>query len=89
MMDAISFDYLSASDIIEKANTWTGRLVNLNAANRFRMTGVVSSPQRSDLIPVFEQAVTLLRESPGVRAVVREEEIDSFLPEIERDLSHK
>lgn len=87
VMEPISFDYLAAPEIVEKANAWTGRLLHLNAGRNFKMTGIVSAPQRSDLLPAFDQAVTLLRTSPGVREIVPEEQLDLFLPQIEKDLA--
>ncbi len=87
VLEPISLDYLQATEVIEKANTWTGRLVNLNASGQFMMTGVVSKPQSAELEGAFAQAKQLLEAAPGMRAVIQEEEIDGFLPEIEGDLA--
>lgn len=87
VLEPISFDYLSAPDVIEKANTWSGRLLNLGKAADFQMTGVVAPPQRVDLLPVYNQARAILADMPQVRRLLTEDELDLFLPEIERDMA--
>lgn len=86
VMEPISFDYLRAAEVVEKANTWSGRLWNLRG-EEFQMTGVVAPPANPELAGAFEQAVTILRSAPNVRAVVRENDFEAFAGEIERDLA--
>ncbi|MGC4084432.1 MAG: hypothetical protein QM736_20535 [Vicinamibacterales bacterium] len=71
---------------MEKANTWSGRLLNLSRGEQFQMTGVVARPTRRDLSAAYDQAVSILRNAPRVRAVISEEQLDDFATEIERDL---
>ncbi len=87
VMEPISFDYIHASDVIEKANNWSGKLLNLSNGQQFSMTGVVSAPSRRDLVPAFERAVRILQAAPNVRRVVQEDQFDEFANDIERDLA--
>lgn len=88
VMEPISLDYLNGTEVIEKANTWSGRLFNLQDAGRFQMTAVVAKPARRDLEGAYQQALAILRDAPKVRAIIPEDEIEAFIPEIERDLQH-
>jgi hypothetical protein len=87
VLEPISFDYLNATEVVEKANTWSGRLLNLSRGAQFQMTGVVAKPTRRELVEAYDQAVAILRQAPSVRAVVPEEELEQFVGEIEQDLA--
>lgn len=87
VMEPISFDYVNKEEIIEKANKWVGRLYNLQEAGDFQMTGIVAPPQRHELSTAFRQALDILSEAPKVRTLVREDQIEGFVPEIEKDLA--
>lgn len=90
VLEPISLDFLGRGDVLEKANTWCGRLLNLSKSEeQFQFTGVVSKPEREDLIGAFNQATRLLREAPRVRAILQESEVAAFLPDIEHDLEHR
>jgi hypothetical protein len=87
VLEPVSLDHLSEPDLIGKALTWSGRLYNLAEGADFQWTGVVALPQRTDLAEAGQRAVAMLRAARNVRAVIPEDEIDSFLPVVERDLS--
>jgi hypothetical protein len=86
-MEPISFDYLEKESVIEKANKWVGRLYNLKDAESFQLTGIVAAPQQRRLANAFNQAVEILKDAPNVREIIREEKIEDFIPEIEKDLA--
>ncbi len=88
MMEPISFDYEDKERVIEKANRWAGRLYNLRQPeDDFQMTGIVAPPQDPQLAEAFKQALEMLADAPKVRKLIREDQIESFIPEIERDLA--
>lgn len=88
VMEPISFDYEDKKLVIEKANRWAGRLYNLRQAeDDFQMTGIVAPPQDPHLTEAFNQAIEMLNDAPKVRKLIREDQIESFIPEIERDLA--
>ena len=88
VMQPISFDYEQAYDVVEKATHWRGRLITLAQASQFQMTGVVAPPSDPSLTDSYHRALAILSSQPNVRKLVPENELDDFLPEIERDLSH-
>jgi hypothetical protein len=88
VLEPISLDYLAKSEVIDKANSWCGRLLNLSKSEHaFQFTAVVSKPDRPELQATFEQALRMLREAPQVRRILQEEEVPEFLPLIEKDLA--
>lgn len=86
-LEPISFDYTKGAELVDKAYSWSGRLSDLGKGLNFKMTGIVAPPQDPNLLEKYEEALEILRESPAVRSIVPESEFDSFVPEIERDLS--
>jgi hypothetical protein len=86
-MEPVSFDYLNAGELVDKAPTWSGRLFNLAKGAPFQFTGVVAPPDRGDLMDAYGRAIQILGGAPNVRRLVRFDEVDAFLPEIERDLA--
>jgi DNA-binding protein H-NS len=86
VLEPISFDYIKKDDVIEKANKWIGRLDGLKGED-FQLTGVVAAPQDSRLIEAFQQAIKRLEKAPHVRRILREDEVEGFIPEIKRDIA--
>ncbi len=86
VLEPVSFDYLKGAEVVDKANTWSGRLFNLAKRSQFQMTGVVAAPDRRDLLHAYEQALAILRGAPNVRTVVTEEQLSGFIPTIEREV---
>lgn len=87
VLEPISLDILSPTEMVEKANMWRGRLHTLGPARAFAFTGIVAPPQRADLGVAFERATAILRGAPSVRYIVTEEKLDDVLADIERDLA--
>ena len=50
------------------------------------MTGIVAPPPYEKLLPAYRRALALLETTPAVRKLVPEEGLETFVPEIERDL---
>jgi Protein of unknown function (DUF3037) len=86
VLEPISFDLSRPSDIVEKANMWSGRLFNLQNS-QFKMTGIVSPPANRELLSDYERALRILRTSPRVRKILPESEIDEAIHLIQRDTS--
>lgn len=88
LLEPISFDYLSSREVIEKANTWKGRLMTLSSESDFRLSAVVEGPSSANLRPAYEDALAILRGAPRIRTIVRDErEMDAFLTEVEKELA--
>lgn len=86
VLEAVSFDYLNAKEVLDKATQWSGRLFNLDAED-FQMTSVVARPTSPELASAYEHAIAILRATPKMRAVVPEEEAALILDSIRRDLA--
>lgn len=87
VLEPISLDYLNSTDVIEKANKWTGRLHTLSHGNTFQFTGVVAAPDES-LRESYEKAVAILERAPNVRRIVRDSNVDEVAEMIAADLKH-
>ncbi len=85
VLEPISFDYVNKERMDEKVNKWIGRLDGLKEET-FQMTGVVAPPQDANLTEAFRQAIRRLENAPHVRKILREDEIESFIPEIKNDI---
>jgi len=86
VLEPVSFDLLSPSQLVDKANTWTGRLFNLG--ENFQFTAVVAPPTGEELGKRFKDAIAILWDCPRVRSVIAEDQFDAFVPEILRDMEH-
>ena len=86
VLEAVSFDYLHAADVIDKATQWSGRLLNLDAED-FQMTSVVSAPSSSELRQAYTKALAILRSAPRMRAVLPEQDAHQLVEWIRRDLA--
>lgn len=87
VLEPISLDYLNPREMIDRANTWSGRLHTLGLSQQFAFTGVVAGPERADLAVAFQQAKSILRRAPHVRKIVGEDNLDQVMDEIESDLA--
>ncbi len=87
VLEPISFDILSPTEMIEKANTWSGRLHTLGRSQDFGFTGVIAGPQRADLQDAYNRAKVILSGAPHVRRIVTEECLDEAIADIESDLA--
>ena len=86
-LEPISFDLLQSQNIIEKANTWSGRLLSLSKGNTFGFTAVVSPPQRKSEYKAFDQGCAILEGAPSVRTIVKDDEFNSFIPTLKADIA--
>lgn len=85
VLEAVSFDYLNAADVLDKATQWSGRLLNLDAED-FEMTSVVSPPSSLELEPAYAKALAILRSAPRMRVVLPEKEAERLVEWIRRDI---
>lgn len=90
LLEPISFDYLEKSKILDKANTWNGRLSLLSKGGvDFRVTGVVARPRQKKLERAYGEALTFLGQSDRVRKLVEQDNVDSLIPTIAKEIAHR
>ncbi len=87
VLEPISLDFVNPADMVEKANTWSGRLYNLARRSDFGFTAIVARPTEDASLRRLDRAMAILRHAPSVRAVVPEEEVQSVVEAIQRDLT--
>lgn len=87
VLEPISFDLIHAQSIIEKANTWSGRLLNLQSSQKFQLTGIVSRPAGDELSEAYSRALRILKAAPSVRDLIPENEIERAVRLIAHDIS--
>ncbi len=88
VLEPISFDYEKPQQIVEKANTWVGRLMSLQSDSKFQMTGVVAPPSDSIFDKNYAQALSILKSGPSIRKLITEDQLAAFATEIRTDLQH-
>lgn len=87
VLEPISFDHVDGPYLLEKANTWCGRLLNLQqASTKFQLTAVIALPESPDVQDHFQRAQRMLSGAPNLRKIVEEDAFESFIPEILGDL---
>jgi hypothetical protein len=72
LLEPISLDYSRGQEIVEKANTWAGRLVALaHSGEQFRMTALITNaPEDSERLKKYDAAVKILRACDRIREVL-------------------
>lgn len=87
----LSFDLADTDSIQNKAARWVGHMVGLsNSEEAFRPYFIVGKPSEAKLSPAYERAIAFLSEAPSPNApvVIREDEIESFVEELEQKMQH-
>lgn len=87
--EPISFDYSKSGSIVERANTWVGRLTELVRGDEFSMTAVVHPPPGQRHRDAYERAKGILRRAPNVRILIESDKLDELWKLIARDLGQQ
>ena len=87
VLEPISLGLRNPEEIIDKAHTWSGRLLNLSTGNKFGCTAVLAPrAEHVDRI-TFNHGRQILEEAPSMREVITENEVDDYMSEIKKDLA--
>ena len=87
--DAVSFDLIEPGDIIEKANKWMGRAINLSeSAEKFRLILLVGEPRRLELDKVVSTAEHIIKKAPLEVVTVRERDAQRLADMVAEGISH-
>jgi hypothetical protein len=88
--EAVSFDLANAGDLLEKANRWLGRGVNLRESEeKFKLVLLLGAPRDPKLRSVFASAKNVLHKIPGEHELVGEDDAEDFAAQVERDLAEQ
>lgn len=86
VLEPISFALKKPTSIVDRANTWSGRLFNLSKSNTFGFTAVVTPP-RTDNMEAYNDGWQILNGAKSVRKIITEDELDGYMSDIKNDLS--
>ncbi len=85
--EAVSFDLQNAGDLLEKANRWLGRGVNLSESEeKFKLYLLLGGPHDEKLRASFVRAKNILHKMPCEHEFVSEGDADEFAALIEQEL---
>ena len=81
--EPISFDLLEPTSILDKANRWLGRGMNLaESSEKFKMYLLLGGPQDHALNGTFVKAQNILHKMPGRPELVKENEAEELAEEL-------
>jgi len=87
VLEPISFDLIDPTSIVEKANTWVGRLTTLHRSQVFVFNGILAAPALKSRLQEFDRATRMLRSLETVNHLIVEGEeggeVEALLNEIE------
>jgi len=86
--EPVSFDLIESGSIIDKANRWLGRAVNLKGSDEnFKLYLLLGKPSGSKpLMDAFRRAERILEKMPIDHDLVLEEDAPRFAKQVEADL---
>ena len=86
VLEPISFAFKKSASIVDKANTWSGRLFHLSKSNDFGLTAVIAPPG-NDNMEAFNNGLAILKDAKSIRNIITEDAVDDYMSEIKKDLS--
>jgi hypothetical protein len=87
-LEALSFDLASPDSIKTKARTWLGHLTAVrDASEKFQPYFVVGAPSDRQLMPAYEQALAILKDSPVEPEIFPESEADRLVAHIVAEIT--
>ena len=87
VLEPISLTLQDPVEIIDIANAWSGRLSILAEEHTFKCTAVIPPADKYVNMTAYNQAYAILKNAQAMREVIREDEVDDYMPQIKKDLS--
>jgi hypothetical protein len=85
--EPVSFDLMEATSIVDKANTWVGRITSLaQSEEKFKPYFLLGEPRESKLRSAFIKAQNILHKMPYDHDLVRETEAESFAEHLKAEV---
>ncbi|MCX7016373.1 MAG: DUF3037 domain-containing protein [Candidatus Sumerlaeota bacterium] len=85
--EPVSFDLQDAESILDKANRWLGRIVNLqDSPDRFRLHLLLGRPTIDRLRPAYDKAWNILHKMPGEKEFIGEDQASDFSRQLASEL---
>jgi hypothetical protein len=88
--EPVSFDLVEASSILDKANTWLGRIGSLiDSRDKFKPYFLLGSPREEKLRTPFVKAQNILHKMPCDHEFVQENEAEDFAEELKKEVEEQ
>jgi Protein of unknown function (DUF3037) len=87
--EPVSFDLMESTSIVDKANTWLGRITSLAASSeKFKPYLLLGEPREDKLRTSFVKAQNILHKMPCEHEFVRESAAESFAKQLKAEIGH-
>lgn len=88
LYEPVSFDLLDPNSIREKAVRWYGRCAALqHSPDQFKIHFLLGEPRQPGTEAAFQNALHLLRDVPGQKQLVRENEIEGLASRVAEEIT--
>ena len=89
--EPVSFDLVEPTSIVEKANTWVGRITSLaESQEKFKTYLLLGEPHEEKLRSAFTKARNMLHKMPCEHEFIRETEAEDFAKHLKAEIGeHK
>ncbi|MGH9327995.1 MAG: DUF3037 domain-containing protein [Terriglobia bacterium] len=85
--EPVSFDLMESTSIVDKANTWLGRITSLAASpERFKPYLLLGEPHEEKLRGPFVKAQNILHKMPCKPVFIREADAEAFAKELKAQI---
>lgn len=87
-LEPVSFDLTAADSIRDKAHRWLGLINSINnPTSPFKLYMLVGEPQKEELRPAFDSAISILNKMPVDSQVIREKDADEFSQRLAKEIA--
>jgi len=88
LFQPVSMDLLDAESILDKANRWLGRAMNLkDSEDKFRLWMLIGEPRIEKLKPAYRKALNILNKMPVKKDFVTEPEAQRFSEQLAQEMA--
>ncbi|MEI6785368.1 MAG: DUF3037 domain-containing protein [Verrucomicrobiota bacterium] len=89
LFQPVSMDLVDADSILDKANRWLGRAINLkDSEDKFRLWMLIGEPRIEKLRPTYGKALNILNKMPVKKDFVTEREVTKFSRELGQEMAN-
>jgi alpha-amylase/alpha-mannosidase (GH57 family) len=86
--EPVSFDLMDVDTILDKANRWLGRIMNLHdAEEKFKVYMLLGEPRLEKLKAAFGKAKNMLNKMPGDKEFIPESEVVKFSADLAEEIA--
>lgn len=87
LYEPISFDLLESTSIVDKANTWLGRITSLaENSERFKLNLLLGSPKDEKLKGSYIKAKNIMHKAACTHQFIEEHEAEKFAEELKKEI---